>query len=117
MIMRIGFRVDAAKHIGTGHLQRCLTLANYLKAKGHQCIFYCRDYGQAFYNLVLNAGFQLEIIGQTTIGSLPKSDGSLPVTATPDFPHFAMFSARTEARLRMTSFVTKRESIGSLERI
>ncbi|MDO7385085.1 UDP-2,4-diacetamido-2,4,6-trideoxy-beta-L-altropyranose hydrolase [Acinetobacter baumannii] len=74
MIMRIGFRVDAAKHIGTGHLQRCLTLANYLKAKGHQCIFYCRDYGQAFYNLVLNAGFQLEIIGQTTIGSLPKSE-------------------------------------------
>ncbi|MDO5679072.1 MAG: UDP-2,4-diacetamido-2,4,6-trideoxy-beta-L-altropyranose hydrolase [Pelistega sp.] len=63
--MRIGFRVDAAIHIGMGHLQRCLTLANYLTSVGHSCIFFCRNYGDDFYSDVVRCGHQLIIIGNS----------------------------------------------------
>lgn len=42
--MHVLFRVDAADHIGTGHLMRCLTLAKSLRAKGAEVLFVCRDH-------------------------------------------------------------------------
>jgi UDP-2,4-diacetamido-2,4,6-trideoxy-beta-L-altropyranose hydrolase len=39
----ISFRTDAALAIGTGHVMRCLTLADALAAAGAQCRFVCRD--------------------------------------------------------------------------
>lgn len=38
------FRADASEDIGTGHVMRCLTLANALKKKGAECLFICRDH-------------------------------------------------------------------------
>lgn len=42
--MRIIFRTDASIQIGTGHVMRCLTLADALTASGAECIFICREH-------------------------------------------------------------------------
>jgi len=40
--MKIGFRVDASRSLGTGHLMRCLTLADVLAGEGVDSVFLCR---------------------------------------------------------------------------
>ncbi|MBT5187017.1 MAG: UDP-2,4-diacetamido-2,4,6-trideoxy-beta-L-altropyranose hydrolase, partial [Kordiimonadaceae bacterium] len=42
--MNVTFRVDASIEMGTGHVMRCLTLANALKEKGANCQFICREH-------------------------------------------------------------------------
>jgi len=57
--MKIIFRVDASIEIGTGHVIRCLTLAQFLKNKGYVVEFICRKFtGNLIYKLQSN-GFNV----------------------------------------------------------
>lgn len=55
--MRIAFRTDASIEIGTGHVMRCLTLADALAAKGAQCEFICREYPGHLIGHIRSKGF------------------------------------------------------------
>lgn len=54
----IVFRTDAALHIGTGHVMRCLTLAGALAAQGANCRFICREHPGNLLELIRQRGFE-----------------------------------------------------------
>jgi UDP-2,4-diacetamido-2,4,6-trideoxy-beta-L-altropyranose hydrolase len=56
-VMRIAFRADASIAIGTGHVMRCLALADVLESKGVEVEFVCRDIEGNLCELIESRGF------------------------------------------------------------
>lgn len=54
--MKIVFRVDASIQMGTGHVMRCLTLADALKKQGAECYFICREHPGNLMGLIVQRG-------------------------------------------------------------
>lgn len=67
---RIVFRVDASLEIGTGHVMRCLTLAEALRKKGAEVFFISRELPGNMIDHVEARGF--------TVKQLPAPDGPAP---------------------------------------
>lgn len=57
--MKVALRTDASARIGTGHLMRCLTLADALRAGGASTRFVCRGLPQSIGQLVVERGHEL----------------------------------------------------------
>lgn len=70
--MKVVFRTDASLQIGTGHVMRCLTLADALRERGAECTFICREH----------AGNLLALIEQ-------REHNALALTACSDLVDFA----------------------------
>ena len=60
--MKFIFRTDASAQIGAGHVMRCLTLAEFLRSKGHQCEFICKDLIGNLSWRICKAGFSCHLI-------------------------------------------------------
>ena len=60
--MNTFFRVDASLQIGTGHLMRCLTLANKLKENGAINTFICRHIPESLQTKVREQGHELILL-------------------------------------------------------
>lgn len=58
--MRFLFRTDASVEIGSGHLMRCLTLADHLTGKGFEVAFACRDLRGGMFDLLQDRGYRFE---------------------------------------------------------
>lgn len=56
--MRVAFRTDASLDIGTGHVMRCLTLADALRERGANCHFVCRSHPGNLLDLIRQRGHE-----------------------------------------------------------
>lgn len=75
--MLVAFRADASVHIGTGHVMRCLTLAEELKRHGHECLFICRDHAGNLGSLIRAKAFDLHLLPAENPPSSESSDGEI----------------------------------------
>jgi UDP-2,4-diacetamido-2,4,6-trideoxy-beta-L-altropyranose hydrolase len=57
--MKVVFRTDSSELIGTGHVMRCLTLAERLRADGAAASFVCRDFSQGGEMQIKSRGFDV----------------------------------------------------------
>ncbi len=71
--MNIVFRADASLEIGSGHVMRCLTLAEALKQQGHQCHFICREHPGHLGELIEQKGFILYLLPLPLAPSAPSA--------------------------------------------
>ncbi|TMX34655.1 UDP-2,4-diacetamido-2,4,6-trideoxy-beta-L-altropyranose hydrolase [Vibrio sp. Hep-1b-8] len=55
--MKVVFRVDASLLIGSGHVMRCLVLADELKRKGHDIVFACTPLESDMRTFISERGF------------------------------------------------------------
>lgn len=60
--MRIVFRADASTQMGTGHVMRCLALADELRRQGHECHFICREHPGHLGKFITEKGFELDLL-------------------------------------------------------
>ena len=60
--MLIYIRADASNLIGSGHIMRCLTLADMLKKEGRKVIFICRDLPGNFSDLITQRGYLCRLL-------------------------------------------------------
>lgn len=58
-IAHVIFRCDASLEIGTGHVMRCLTLANALRLQGSVCRFVCKEFSGNLQNRIQQDGFEV----------------------------------------------------------
>ena len=75
--MKAAFRVDASLQIGSGHVMRCLTLAEALRANGAECHFITRDHPGHLLELIRHHDF--------TVAVLPAEP--LPAPSNTQVPH------------------------------
>ncbi|WP_090868308.1 UDP-2,4-diacetamido-2,4,6-trideoxy-beta-L-altropyranose hydrolase [Oceanobacillus limi] len=73
--MKICFRVDASFKMGTGHVMRCLALAEKLKENGHFITFICRAHDGNLCNFIKSKGYIVYKL--VTNSNSNKSIGSL----------------------------------------
>lgn len=79
----IFFRVDASIEMGTGHVMRCLTLADALVARGAACAFICRTHPGNLLDLIRSKGHVAHALPVT---SASAGANSLSITAAGDEP-------------------------------
>ncbi len=74
--MRVIFRADASTQIGTGHVMRCLALADALRDRGARCGFVCREHPGHLLNLIRKRGHEVHALPLTEAPPLVGLSGA-----------------------------------------
>ena len=104
----IVIRVDSGQKIGTGHLMRCLTLANGFRSRGHRIEFVCRDLEGSIHGKALDQEHEVRILPYSeelapsySIGGMLHWD-FLPVSQLDDVRQTLEISSAKSADLIIT---------------
>lgn len=73
--INVVFRTDASLDIGSGHVMRCLTLADELTRAGATCTFICRDHIGNLGPVVIERGYNVHLLSRVDVG-YPNSNGT-----------------------------------------
>lgn len=81
--MKVVFRADASFDIGTGHVTRCLTFADELRARGLEPYFVCRKHPGNMIAAIRQRGYGVMELptGRELLQSEPEVDGYQPAHA------------------------------------
>ncbi len=81
--MKVVFRTDASLQIGSGHVMRCLTLADALKDQGAQCHFVSREHPGHLLELIRQRGHSVTALqaGKVIAGAMVEDHTRQPVHA------------------------------------
>lgn len=60
--MIVAFRVDSSTEIGSGHVMRCLALAEALRDRAAEVTFVCRDHDGHLIDVIRARGFAVEVL-------------------------------------------------------
>lgn len=60
--MRVAIRADSSLHIGSGHIMRCLTLADALVQRGAECHFLCREHPGHLIEMIRSKGYAVHVL-------------------------------------------------------
>jgi UDP-2,4-diacetamido-2,4,6-trideoxy-beta-L-altropyranose hydrolase len=82
--MRVAFRADASLQIGSGHVMRCLTLADALRSQGVECHFICRAHLGNLIERVRGQGFVVHVLPSESGGEAPAHCAWLGATQEQD---------------------------------
>lgn len=69
--MKIAFRVDASLQMGSGHVMRCLTLADALTAQGAQCHFISREHPGHLLEVIQQRGYMANRLAALDLPAQP----------------------------------------------
>lgn len=58
-IRKVAFRVDSSYQIGSGHVMRCLTMADAFKLRSVECVFICRWHPGNLIKFIQDKGYQV----------------------------------------------------------
>ncbi len=76
--MRIAFRTDASLTIGNGHVMRCVSLAQVLRAQGAQCIFICSQASGSLNGYLQALNFELIQLESEHLDTRKSAESLMP---------------------------------------
>ena len=82
---KIYFRCDSSSDIGSGHVIRCLTLANFLKKKGLFTTFICKETEGNLFDVILKHNHNLVVLSNSNKKNIWEDDAQEIIDKIKDF--------------------------------
>ena len=92
--MRVAIRADASLQIGTGHVMRCLTLAERLRAGGAEVLFLCRELPGHQCDAIDARGFRVHRLPAVPVNAASSAAAS----GEPTHAHWLVVDWETDTR-------------------